>query len=243
MPKRTRPGESPPSPTSPIQLSSGYYAKADPYADARSFPTLAPDWVRFMQNVMRAERQMPTASTRSPEQDLLITYLQNKDKQRMLVDQGVEAQKRKSPTQSGSPTAKQKATVKQDLVPFHEQQIASASGAASVQRSPESQHEPKGLRGRPRSTSRPAASSSSGPEVKAKPKVQEIYELGKKFTSNNYNAWEALSATKIYDQLKTYYKFDPGYNRKAAHKHKDKMLEFAENVVPLTRSKPTTQDS
>ena len=92
---------------------------------------------------MRAERQMPTASTRPPEQYILIRYLQNKDKQRMLVDQGVEAQKRKSPTQPGSPTAKQKVTVKKDLVPYHEQQIASASGAASVQRNPESQHEPK----------------------------------------------------------------------------------------------------
>ena len=73
--------------------------------------------------------------------------------------------------------------------------------------------------------------------------MQDIYEQGKKFTSTNYNAWKELAATKIYDQLTTYYKFDPGYIRKSAYKHKDKMLEFAEKVVPLTRPKPTPQDS
>ena len=196
---------------------------------------------------MRAERVMPTASTRPPDQDLLITYLQNKDKQRMLVDQGAEAQKRKSPTQPGSPTAKQKATVKQDLVPFHEQQIASASGAAS------SSEEKRG-RGRPKSTSKQAQErhqSKQGKEltaelqgVKQKAKMSEIYEEGKKFTSTNYNAWDALSATKIYDQLTKYYKFDKNqFDRKYAHKHIKQMKEYAEKVVPLTRSKPTPQDS
>ena len=135
-------------PQSAIELSSSYYLRTNPNVDPRRLPILTPDMLRFMQNVMRAERLMSIASTRSPEQDLLITYLQNKDKQRMLVDQGGETQKRKSPTQEGSPRAKQKSSVKQDLVPFHEQQIAtaSASGAAS------SSEAPRG-RGRPRSKS------------------------------------------------------------------------------------------
>jgi hypothetical protein len=189
---------------------------------------------------------MPTASTRPPDQDLLITYLQNKAKQRMLVDQGVEAQKRKSETQPGSPTAKQKATVKQDLVPFHEQQIASASGAAS------SSEEKRG-RGRPRSRSVQAEKRREHQQfkeqtaelqgVKTKAKVQEIYSDSKMFTSKNYNAWEALSDSQLLHQLETYYGMKRRWLDKNTYKYRNDMLRWAEDNLELVRSKPTPQDS
>ena len=112
--------------------------------------------------------------------------------------------KRKSSLQPGSPRAKQKSSVKQDLVPSHEQQIASASAAAS------SSEAPRG-RGRSRSTSVQAEKRREHQQfkeltaelkgVKTKAKVQEIYSDSKMFTSTNYNAWEALNDLQLLNQL------------------------------------------
>ena len=178
---------------------------------------------------MTATRQMPQAQARSAEQDLLIQYMQKKDQLALPAP----PQKRRGDSQPGSPTAKQKPSVRQDLVPFHEKEIASAA--------PEQEHERKGPRGRPKST---AASSSSGPVVKTKEKLEPGYVSGKKFTSTNYNAWDALPVLELYEQLRKFYGYTKGrWLLKDAQQYKHVMMTYAEQNVPLTRSKPTPQES
>ena len=192
---------------------------------------------------MTATRQMPTAPGRSPGQDLLVTYLDNKRKQQLALPS--QPQKRRSEEQQGSPTAKQKAV--KELMPF----FVEEQKKLLAPRSPEEQHEPKGHRGRPRIVSRSAAASSSrGPEesvepkmVRTKGKVQETFREGKRFRSTYYNAWEALTPLQLEEQLTKYHGYKHRWDLKNAASYKSKMLTFAERIVPLTRSKPTPQDS
>ena len=79
--------------------------------------------------------------------------------------------------------------------------------------------------------------------VKTKAKVQETYSDTKKFTSTNYNAWEALDPLQIEHQLTTHYGYKHRWDLKNAYKYKQKMLDYAEQVVPLIKSRPTPQDS
>ena len=183
--------------------------------------------------MLAGTRQLPQAQGRSAEQELLIQYMQKKDQLALPAP----PQKRRGDSLPGSPTAKQKPSVRQDLVPFHEQQIASAA--------PETEHEKKGPRGRPRSTSRPAAASSSGgPEgVKAKGKLPEAYVEGKKLTSTNYNTWDALEPLELLKQLEQFHNVKRKFDDTNAYKYKATMMEYAKKHVPLTKSKPTPQDS
>jgi hypothetical protein len=213
-----------------ISLSPGYYLAnpPNPFLDQARLAAATPDFKRFFQQVMTATRQMPQAQARSPEQELLIQYMQKKDQLALPTP----PQKRRGDSQPGSPTAKQKPSVRQDLVPFHEQQIASAA--------PEQEHEKKGPRGRPRSTSRPAAASEG---VKSKGKLPEAYVEGKKLTSTNYNTWDALEPLELLKQLEQFHNFKRKFDDKNAYKYKDKMMEYAKKHVPLTKYKPTPQDS
>ena len=79
--------------------------------------------------------------------------------------------------------------------------------------------------------------------VKTKAKVQEIYSDSKKFTSTNYNAWEALNDLQLLNQLENYYGYKRRWQDKNAHKHTNDMLKWAEENLKLVRSKPTPQDS
>jgi len=89
----------------------------------------------------------------------------------------------------------------------------------------------------------PKLAKGSGDIVKTKGKVQEVHVAAKKLTSHNYNTWEALTPLQLEEQLTKYYGYRRKWDLKNANRHKTKMLEFAEKVVPLRRSKATPQDS
>ena len=89
----------------------------------------------------------------------------------------------------------------------------------------------------------PKLAKGSGDIVKTKGKVQEVQVAAKKLTSHNYNTWEALTPLQLEEQLTKYYGYRRKWDLKNANRHKTKMLEFAEKVVPLRRSKATPQDS
>jgi len=104
-------------------------------------------------------------------------------------------------------------------------------------------HPPKTLLLQEEEEEEPKLAKGSGDIVKTKGKVQEVHVAAKKLTSKSYNAWEALTPLQLEEQLTKYYGYRRKWDLKNANKFKAKMLEFAEKVVPLRRSKATPQDS
>ena len=104
-------------------------------------------------------------------------------------------------------------------------------------------HPPKTLLLQAEQEEEPKLAKGSGDIVKTKGKVQEVHVAAKKLTSHNYNTWEALTPLQLEEQLTKYYGYRRKWDLKNATRHKAKMLEFAEKVVPLRRSKATPQDS
>jgi len=104
-------------------------------------------------------------------------------------------------------------------------------------------HPPKTLLLQAVEEEEPKLAKGSGDIVKTKGKVQEVHVAAKKLTSKSYNAWEALTPLQLEEQLTKYYGYKRKWDLKNASRHKTKMLDFAEQVVPLRRSKPTPQDS
>ena len=104
-------------------------------------------------------------------------------------------------------------------------------------------HPPKTLLLQAEEEEEPKLAKGSADIVKTKGKVQEVHVAAKKLTSHNYNTWEALTPLQLEEQLTKYYGYRRKWDLKNANRHKTKMLEFAEKVVPLRRSKATPQDS
>jgi hypothetical protein len=208
--KRTDAAASSSSPAPTVELSRGFSATPlNPFVDPTRLPTVTPDVSRFIQNVMTAARQMPTAPPRPPGQDLLITYLQKKHQEQLALPS--QPQKRRPAELQGRPAAKQKTDGQEQ-----EQAKEATSGASS---------------------------SRETPGIRTKGKVQEVHVVGKKLTSTNYNAWEALTPLQLEEQLTKYYGYKHKWDLKNASRYKNQMLEFAVKTVPLRKGKSTPQDS